>query len=274
MTIAGSDPSGGAGIQADIKTFTAIGVYGSAAITCLTAQNSMGIHSYESVDPSFVKRQIELVLQDQPVTHIKTGMIGTAEIAMAVGGTLVDFPGEIICDPVIRASDGHPLFKDNGLNILYNHLMNKATVLTPNIPELEMLTETDCQNQEKALKAGASLFDRFSALRALVITGGHLAEGHDQITDFLLLRSGKQKRPAIKKTPHPRIKTDNTHGTGCTFASAFGAYHLLTNNYQQAFDKAVSLMDRLMGKSVDLRMGKGKGPLGHHILCKGNPNYL
>lgn len=269
MTIAGSDPSGGAGIQADLKTFATIGVYGSAAITCLTAQNSMGVKSYLPVDSYFVKQQIELVLEDQPVAHIKTGMIGTAEIAKTIGTTLAGFRGEIICDPVLQASDGHHLFEPKDCDILYAHLISKATVLTPNIPELEQLSGVNCRHQEEVLAAGKVLFDRFSSLQALVITGGHLNEEDSQITDFLLLRSDNKEKPAVKNATHPRIKTNNTHGTGCTFASAFTAYHLLTEDYQKAFSKTVSFMDQLISKSASFKMGRGgKGPLAHHLFNK------
>lgn len=266
LTIAGSDPSGGAGIQADLKTFAAIGVYGSAAITCLTAQNSMGVESYLPVDSKFIRKQIELVLIDQPVSHIKTGMIGSAEIAREVGAILADFQGEIICDPVLRASDGRHLFEPKDIDILCGHLINKATVLTPNIPELEVITGTIYKNKKEILAAGRTLFDRFPALQALVITGGHLDEEGKQIIDSLLLRSDNKGKAVIKHATHPRIKTNNTHGTGCTFASAFTAYHLLTGDYQEAFSKAVSFMDQVINKSSSLKMGQGKGPLAHHLF--------
>lgn len=266
LAIAGSDPSGSAGIQADLKTFTVIGVYGAAAITCLTAQNSQKVQSYRHIEPDFIKEQIKLVMADQMVTHIKTGMIGTAAIAQAIGDILKDFDGEIICDPVVHASDGYPLFEAKKIDILTNHLLNYATVLTPNIPELEMLSGINCSTSKASLTAAAILFKQFRHLQALVITGGHLNEKCGQITDFLILRTKTSTTPQIKIISHPRIKTSNTHGTGCTFASAFAAWHLLLENYEEAFVQSVSFIEKLVKKSISMGSGKAKGPLGHHLM--------
>lgn len=268
LSIAGSDPSGGAGIQADLKTYTAIGVYGSAAITCLTAQNSMGVVQSLPLPPEFVRRQIELVLTDLPVSHVKTGMIGTGEIALAIVQALRDFSGEIICDPVLRASDGHQLFKADALEAGLAALLGRVTVLTPNLPELEELTAgSPLTTAAAALEAAAALFDRYRNLRAVVLTGGHLPEEEaGMLTDFLLLRKGQGRE--IFPARHPRVRTRNTHGTGCTFASAFAGYHLLDNDYRTAFAKAVAFMDTLLHQSAGLALGRGKGPLAHHLFRK------
>ena len=148
LTIAGSDPSGGAGIQADLKTFTAAGVYGAAAITSLTAQNTKGVRAVQPVAPEFVKQQVKLVLEDLPVSHIKTGMIGTAAIARILGEILHDFPGEVICDPVLSASDGAPLLEGSGLDDFKRHLLGNATVITPNLPELSKLSGMEAPDQQ------------------------------------------------------------------------------------------------------------------------------
>lgn len=265
LTIAGSDPSGGAGIQADLKTFTAVGVYGAAVITCLTAQNSIGVAAVQPVAPEFVKQQTEVVLVDMPVSHIKTGMIGTPEIAEAIGRALKDFHGELICDPVTVASDGHPLFRDEDLTVFSRELIGRATVLTPNLPELKRLTGRNCGNKEEIHAAAAELLDCFPSLRAVAVKGGHFHEDVKLIEDFLILRSN-QETPAIHTIEHPRIKTRNTHGTGCTFASAFTAFHLLSGDYRRAFLQTVSFMDLLLDKSCVLRLGKGNGPLAHHLM--------
>ncbi len=264
LSIAGSDPSGGAGIQADLKTFTAIGVYGGAAITCLTAQNSLGVSFCLPIAPEFVKKQIQLVLTDLPVSHIKTGMLGTDEIAGAMAEALHDFSGEIICDPVLTASDGHELFRKTEGNAGLQSLLNAATVLTPNLPELATLTGRNLKTPQEAVEAATTLLAWYPKLRAIVLTGGHLLEQAGEVEDFLILRqeSGRE----ILTATHPRIATKNTHGTGCTFAAAFAAYHLLHGNDQDAFFKAAAFMDTVLRQSANLALGQGKGPLAHHLF--------
>ena len=264
LSIAGSDPSGGAGIQADLKTFTAIGVYGGAAITCLTAQNSLGVSSCLPIAPDFVKEQIRLVLADLPVSHIKTGMLGTDEIAGAMAEALHNFSGEIICDPVLTASDGHDLFQKTKGNTGLEALLRTATVLTPNLPELATLTGQKLETPQEATEAAIALLARYPKLRAIVLTGGHLREQAGEVEDFLLLK--QDSGPKILTAKHPRIATQNTHGTGCTFASAFAAYHLLHGNDQDAFFKAVAFVDAILRQSASLALGKGKGPLAHHLF--------
>lgn len=264
LSIAGSDPSGGAGIQADLKTFTAIGVYGGAAITCLTAQNSLGVSSFLPIAPEFVKKQVALVLADLPVSHVKTGMLGTDEIAGAIAEALHDFSGEVICDPVLTASDGHGLFRKTENNTGLQALLHTATVLTPNLPELATLTEQKLQTPQKAVEAATALLARYPKLRAIALTGGHLQEQAKEVEDFLILR--RESSPEILTAKHPRIATQNTHGTGCTFASAFAAYHLLLGNDQDAFFKAAAFMDAVLRQSANLALGQGKGPLAHHLF--------
>ncbi|MFH1019895.1 MAG: bifunctional hydroxymethylpyrimidine kinase/phosphomethylpyrimidine kinase [Pseudomonadota bacterium] len=264
LSIAGSDPSGGAGIQADLKTFTAIGVYGGAAITCLTAQNSLGVASCLPITPEFVKKQIHLVMDDLPVSHIKTGMLGTDEIAGAMAETLHDFSGEIICDPVLTASDGHELLQKTKNHTGLQALFNVATVLTPNLPELATLTNKNLETPQQAVEAATALLARYPKLRAIVLTGGHIREQADEVEDFLILK--QKSGPKILSAKHARLTTRNTHGTGCTFASAFGAYHLLHGNDQDAFFKAVAFMDTVLRQSAGLALGSGKGPLAHHLF--------
>lgn len=264
LSIAGSDPSGGAGIQADLKTFTAIGVYGGAAITCLTAQNSLGVASCLPIAPEFVKKQIQLVLADLPVSHIKTGMLGTDEIAGAMAEALDDFSGEIICDPVMTASDGHELFRETGRNPGLQALLQTATVLTPNLPELANLTERSLKTVQDALEAAIALLTTYPKIRAIVLTGGHINKQAGEVEDFLILRQESSRE--ILTAKHTRLATRNTHGTGCTFASAFAAYHLLHSNYPDAFFKAVAFMDSVLRQSAGLALGKGKGPLAHHLF--------
>jgi len=267
LSIAGSDPSGGAGIQADLKTFTAIGVYGGAAITCLTAQNSLGVESFLPVAPEFVRRQIELVLADLPVSHVKIGMLGNDEIAGCVAGALQDFPGEIVCDPVLSASDGHRLFSGPAGNQGLSALLAKATVLTPNLFELSTLAGCKLATPAQALAAAESMFARLAKLKAMILTGGHLAEQSGEIDDFLLLKQTTAVKVITAR--HPRLATRNTHGTGCTFASAFTAFHLLDPDYEKAFHLATAFMDQVLGKSAGLDLGRGRGGMAHHLFQPG-----
>ena len=264
LSIAGSDPSGGAGIQADLKTFTAIGVYGGAALTCLTTQNSLGVSSCLPLAPEFVKKQIQLVLSDLPVSHVKTGMLGTDKIAGAIAEALYNFAGEVICDPVLTASDGHELFRQTKRQTGLQALLNTASVLTPNLPELAILVNNKLETSQDAVKAATVLLARYSKLRAIVLTGGHINKQAGEVEDFLILR--QESGQEILTAKHPRLATRNTHGTGCTFASAFAAYHLLKGNYQDAFFKAVAFMDTVLRQSASLGLGKGKGPLAHHLF--------
>jgi hydroxymethylpyrimidine/phosphomethylpyrimidine kinase len=261
LTIAGSDPSGGAGIQADLKTFTRLKVYGSAAITNLTIQNTRGVKNNYPVAGHIVGEQIGAVLDDLNISHIKIGMIGTADIAQAVSCALTGFPGEIIFDPVMASSSGLPLLEENGQIEAFQSLLKQATVLTPNLAELVQLSGRDCQTTATALKAARSLFN-LPKLRAIVLKGGHINNDNDQVNDYLLLASDPD---TTHKTSHPRIKTSNSHGTGCTFASAFAAYHLHCGNHELAFRQSSAYVWRLLRESCDYNTGHGNGGLLHYL---------
>ncbi|MBI5556050.1 MAG: bifunctional hydroxymethylpyrimidine kinase/phosphomethylpyrimidine kinase [Deltaproteobacteria bacterium] len=267
LSIAGSDPSGGAGIQADIKTFTVLGVYGGAAITALTSQNTMGVTSFMSLPAAFVKKQVRDVLDDLNVTHIKIGMVGNREIAEVLGEILSGFTGEIIYDPVLKSSSGNFLFA-GGCETVIRHIISHSTFLTPNIPELEILTARKCPDADAALTAAQGLFALSPTLKGVCLKGGHLNEGDKIVTDYLVRKSGDRSGTApsfhIHPARHARITTPNTHGTGCTFASAFTAYHMLTGNAEKAFSNACAFMDILLSNSVTERIGHGTGPLLHH----------
>jgi hydroxymethylpyrimidine/phosphomethylpyrimidine kinase len=265
LTVAGSDPSGGAGIQADLKTFAVLGVYGAAAITCLTAQNTRGVASVLPVDPLMVARQIELVLTDLPVTHVKIGMVGTSDIAKAIGTALSGFAGEVVYDPVLKATAGNPLLEPTAVTTIKEQVISRATVLTPNLPELQALTGLPCTHQEEIIAAGRRLFANFPNLRAIIIKGGHGPLSNDRVTDYLLLPAGSGDHDWFQ-TDHPWLNTSNSHGTGCTFASGFAAFHLLTGSYPQAFSCAATFLEQLLTISADSHLGHGTGPLLHHLF--------
>lgn len=265
LTIAGSDPSGGAGIQADLKTFTAIGVYCGAVISSLTVQNTRGVFAVKPVDPAFVKDQIAAVLGDLEVSHIKIGMLGSAAVAKSVCSALADFSGEIIYDPVLVSSSGRQLIDKKGYDTIRAEVLALCTVLTPNIPELSLLTEKNCGNKDALLSAAETLLHQYGKMRSVIITGGHCKPAGNTITDYLLSVSGTSLKVRTKEISHPRIASHNTHGTGCTFSAAFTAYHLLTGEDSGAFHKATGYMDAIITKSAPFRIGHGTGPLMHHL---------
>ena len=272
LAIAGSDPSGGAGIQADLKTFTVIGIYGGAVITALTSQNTLGVTSCFDLPASFVKSQIEDVLSDLNVSHIKIGMVGNGEIAQAIGEALRQFKGEVVYDPVLRSSSGSSLFSEDDMNAISENIINQCTVLTPNIFELETITKSQCHEPSLALDAAENLLNQYPRLQAVCVKGGHINSGENKVTDYLVEqeKGSSEKGLAIEITAkqHPRISTKNSHGTGCTFASAFTAFHLLENNRKKAFGQTVHFLDSLISGSAPYHIGLGTGPLLHHLWEK------
>jgi hydroxymethylpyrimidine/phosphomethylpyrimidine kinase len=268
LSIAGSDPSGGAGIQADLKTFTVLGVYGGAVITCLTAQNTQGVFSVEPVKPSFVKKQIQYVLKDLNVSHIKIGMVGTVPIIESICEQLTGFSGEIIYDPILISSSGNALMDENGYDAVRQLLLSICTVITPNLPELPVLSERACTDQSEIFSAAESLLSKHQKLRSVIIKGGHSQADEKMVDDYLVTVDSEDNKIKIIKESHPRLETRNTHGTGCTFSSAFTAYHLLTGDDTVAFLKTVSFMDELLTLSASTDIGCGTGPLVHHLVSK------
>ncbi len=262
LTIAGSDPSGGAGIQADLKTMTAIGVYGAAAITCITVQNSLGVTESVPLDAGLVVRQVQAVLADHHVTHIKIGMIGVIEIAGALGKLLEDYQGEVIYDPVLASTTGQSLLSCSSLAELSSQLISKVTVLTPNGDELAQLCQQQIATPEEALCCAGTILARHEHLRAVIVKGGHLEPDSTNIHDYLLLRN--QEVIVSKRT---RIQSANLHGTGCTYASAFAAFHCLEKDYRKAFSLTAVYMDSIISKSSSISLVKSgvNGPLVHAL---------
>lgn len=261
LSIAGSDPSGGAGIQADLKTLAVLGVYGAAAITSLTVQNTLGVESCQPVAAELVLQQVRAVLADLPVSHVKIGMIGSTAVAQAIAQALTGFRGEVIYDPIVFTSVGRPLAAIDTMEGV-RLLAARAHCLTPNLHELRLLSGHPCSNLAQALLAGQGLLEAFPNLRALVVKGGHLLETEAEVTDYLLLAG--QTTPIPHR--HPRLLSANTHGTGCTFASALAAYHQRSGDYRQAFHGAVDFLDTLLTLSQGYHFGRGNGGLCHHCF--------
>lgn len=267
LTIAGSDPTGGAGIQADLKTMTAVGVYGAAVITCITVQNSRGVTRVEPLHPVLVGEQIEAVLADHQVTHVKIGMVGTAAIARIIARKLQNFAGEVIFDPVLLATTGQQLTAVEDLERIRAELLPRTTVLTPNLPELEQLTGMPASNAEETRDAVASLFQASDRLRAVLVKGGH-GDTSTMITDTLY--QGSAGVVTSEALSHTFLQTVNSHGTGCTLATALTAFLALGGDYSASFRQAVFFLQKIMRQSAATQVvtnPKGKGGLLHHLAC-------
>ncbi len=262
LAVGGSDPAGGAGIQADLKTLTVLGVYGAAAITCVTVQNSRGVSRIHPLAPDLVAAQVRAVLEDHRVTHIKIGMVGTAEIAMALARVLDGYRGEVILDPVLRATTGQGLTSNEGTVAMRDHLLPRVTVLTPNLDEVFPLAGPE-SGDAGVIDCARHLLDQYPRMNCVVVKGGHGSRQDGLIEDFCILR-----RETVCLT-HPAIDTTNSHGTGCTLASSFAAFHLKTKSYTYSFKKSISIVQALLNQNrhqVCVRNPTGKGPLLHERL--------
>jgi hydroxymethylpyrimidine/phosphomethylpyrimidine kinase len=252
LTIAGSDSGGGAGIQADLKTFAAHGVFGMSAITAITAQNTLGVTGWEAVSTPLVVAQIEAVAADIGVDAVKTGMLANAEIVRAVADTLkrLRLP-HLVVDPVMVAKGGDRLLQEAAVAAIREELLPLAEVVTPNIPEAEVLTGMTIRSLDDMREAGR----RILALgpRVVLVKGGHL-ESTESI-DLACTADGAEEFRA------PRISTVHTHGTGCTLASAIAANLALGADHRDAIAKAKAYLDGAIRHAPGL--GKGHGPLSH-----------
>lgn len=261
LTIAGSDPSGGAGIQADLKSFAANGVYGMAALTALTAQNTQGVSGVELVPAPFVKAQIGAVFADVRVDAVKIGMIATAQIAIAVAEALSDCTDiPIVLDPVMVAKGGASLLHGDAIAALRTALVPLATVLTPNLPEAAcMLDQPEATNRDEMAAQARALSDL--GPRAVLLKGGHLAgeESPDVLWD------GEN----LHWFEGPRQRTKNTHGTGCTLSSAIAAHLSKGLEPSDAIAKAKHFVSGAIAAADLQTVGHGHGPVHHfHALWK------
>lgn len=259
LTIAGSDSSGGAGIQADLKTFSALGVYGASAITALTAQNTQGVEAVLVVPPDFVARQIKVVARDLKIGAVKIGMLATSEVIQAVAGALEALPGvPVVLDPVMVAASGDVLLDEDAIDTLRTVLLPRATVITPNLPEAAKLLGIDAANTETEMVEQAR---RLKALgvKAVLVKGGH-ADGPEAV-DLLLDAEGELRLAA------PRVATRNTHGTGCTLSSAVAAELAKGASLREAVVAAKTYVTAALAAADELEIGKGRGPVQHfHAL--------
>jgi hydroxymethylpyrimidine/phosphomethylpyrimidine kinase len=255
LTIAGSDSSGGAGIQADLKTFSALGVYGASAITALTAQNTRGVEAVQVVPPDFVLAQIGAVARDLKVGAIKIGMLATSAVIEAVAEGLKDFAGvPVVLDPVMVAASGDVLLDEDAVATLRSVLLPLATLITPNLPEAAKLLDTAEAKDEREMGEQARQLRAIGA-NAVLIKGGH-ADG-PQAVDLYVDAEGEMRLEA------PRVATRNTHGTGCTLSSAIAAELAKGASLREAVREAKAYITAAIGAADELHVGKGRGPVHH-----------
>ena len=261
LAIAGSDSGGGAGIQADIKTISALGGYAMTAITALTAQNTQGVFGVHAAPPDFIRRQIALVLEDIGADALKTGMLHSAEVIGAVVEEVARLAPDapLVVDPVMVAKGGHPLLEPDAIAAVRDLLLPRATLLTPNLPEAEALSGRRIVGPEGMAEAGRTLLSL--GAKAVLMKGGHL-DG-PEVTDLLVTPKG------VRRFSHPRRQTSSTHGTGCTLASAIATGLGQGLALEAAVERGIAAVVAAMAQAPGL--GKGHGPLGHTITVRPFP---
>lgn len=261
LTIAGSDSGAGAGIQADLKTFAALGVYGMSAITAVTAQNTVKVEGVYAVPPDFVGRQIDAVVSDIGVDAVKTGMLSNAAIIRIVAEKVKEHRLEpLVVDPVMVAKSGDALLEPEARDTLVSVLLPLAAIVTPNLPEAEVLCGFEIMDLAGMRRAAKAILER--GPRCVVVKGGHLM-GTGFSTDLFYDGSRFRELKAV------RIETRNTHGTGCTFASAIAARLALGDGMLEAVRAAKRYVTKILTASSALSLGKGHGPMNHFSAARG-----
>lgn len=257
MTIAGSDSSGGAGIQADLKTFSSLGLYGASVVTAITAQNTEGVHSQFAIPAEMVCNQIVAVMDDLTPSVVKIGMLANADIVHAVADALRGCNIPIVLDPVIVSTSGHRLLSAEALDVVKQRLLPMATVITPNIPEMEALTMMPLGSESEKLEAARYLIS--IGARAVLLKGGHESGAEKRDILYLPTENGILE----EHMSMPTIPTRNTHGTGCTLSSAIAAYIALGCGLSEAAHRAKEYVTNALMAGADIVLGRGHGPVNH-----------
>jgi hydroxymethylpyrimidine/phosphomethylpyrimidine kinase len=258
LTVAGSDSGGGAGIQADLKTFHQYGVFGTSVVTALTAQNTVEVRAAEPVSPAMVRAQLGAVADDLPPAALKSGMLATAPIVETVADAIRERGwSRYVLDPVMVATSGHRLLDPAGEAAIRDRLVPLALVVTPNLDEAEVLTGLPVRDPAQMEVAGRRLVDL--GARAALVKGGHLAGG--EVVDVLVTPS------AVRRYARPRIATTSTHGTGCTLSAAITAGLALGRDLETAVTDALDFLARAISAAPGL--GAGHGPVNHFVPVSG-----
>jgi hydroxymethylpyrimidine/phosphomethylpyrimidine kinase len=256
LTIAGSDPSGGAGIQADLKTFHQFGVYGEAAITLLTVQNTQRVDQVECLDPVLVVRQVTAAIEDIPPRAAKTGALGDAAIVEAIASLAAVFAFPLVVDPVIISKHGSPLMAEEAQQVFIQRMLPVSFLITPNLYEAEALTGRPVRTEGEMIDAAWRLRDL--GAKAALVKGGHLA---GEPVDILLDTDGVEHRFTA-----PRIDTPHTHGTGCTYSAAITACLAQGMGLRDAVARAKHYITEAVRTNPGL--GHGSGPVNHHASTR------
>ena len=254
LTIAGSDSGGGAGIQADLKAFSALDVYGASVITAITAQNTRAVTAVEGVSLHVIAAQIDAVLSDLSVGAIKIGMLATPEIIETVADSLAGFDGPIVLEPVMVAKSGDALLRDDAVGALIEKLLPHAAVLTPNLPEAARLLDVAPTEDDAALIAQGRALLALGP-KAVLMKGGHASGA--VCNDHLVLAEG------VRRFSADRVETKNTHGTGCTLSSSIAAGLAKGLTVEQAVEEAHSYLAAAIRAADTLTIGSGHGPVHH-----------
>ncbi len=255
LSIAGSDSGGGAGIQADIKTMSALGVYATTAITAITAQNTCGVIAIQPISPAIIKAQIDAVLNDIGAEAIKIGMLHNTEAAKIVSDAIEQYkPRYVILDPVMISTSGHKLIEDETIDFIRSTLIKQATLITPNIDEAALLSQCNIQSEKDICVAAENLLK--IGCNAVLMKGGHLKGKF--MTDVLFTPNND---PLILKEKY--IESKNTHGTGCTLSSAIASYLALGKNLAEAVIASKQYITYAIKAGSTVTTGKGHGPLNH-----------
>ncbi len=256
LTIAGSDSGGGAGIQADIKTISANGCYAASAITAVTVQNTVGVTDVHPIPLNILDGQIRAVLSDIGASAIKIGMLHSSEVIQVIKKCLADFKAEnIVLDPVMVSTSGHKLIQDEAIETLKKELLYEARVITPNIPEAEILLGRNISEQDELPELAKSLSKRRKV--SVLLKAGHLTE--DELTDVFY----NAETDEILKLSSQRLETKNTHGTGCTLSSAIAAQLAKGLSLNEAVINAKNYINEAIVNGVDYEIGNGHGPVHH-----------
>lgn len=255
LTIAGSDSGGGAGIQADLKAFSALGAFGASVITAITAQNTKAVTAVHEVPTDIISAQAEAVLSDLDVNAIKIGMLSSAEIIQTISAKLKDLEIPIVSDPVMVAKSGDRLLREDALTALKKQLLPLATVLTPNLPEAaDLLSTNEASTDEEMFKQANSLLEMGPAF--ILMKGGH--GSGDVCVDLLVGKDGTTLRLEA-----PRLDTKNTHGTGCTLSASIAAGLAKGESIPNAVENAHAYLQKAIKAADSLRIGSGHGPVHH-----------
>ncbi|MRS15029.1 bifunctional hydroxymethylpyrimidine kinase/phosphomethylpyrimidine kinase [Enterobacteriaceae bacterium RIT691] len=255
LTIAGTDPSGGAGIQADLKTFSALEAYGCSVVTALVAQNTQGVQSVYRIEPDFVAAQLDSVFSDVRIDTTKIGMLAETDIVEAVAERLARYDiRNVVLDTVMLAKSGDPLLSASAVDTLRQRLLPQVSLITPNLPEAAALLETShALNELEMLRQGRALLE--FGCGAVLMKGGHLTD--EESPDWLFTPEGEYRFTA------PRVQTKNTHGTGCTLSAALAALRPRYGSWQETVPEAKRWLSSALAQADSLQVGSGIGPVHH-----------